>query len=1004
MKNSTLFRCICVIFAIVIYCCPLKGQLYNFRSYSLDEGLSQSEVNCLYEDSRGYLWIGTAGGGICRFDGKDIIAYEEQDALCGQIVSSISEDASRFIVVGGQNGRLCRFNGKKFSPIPLINSNLNNSIKFTVNDEKNNTVIVRDNQVLVLTGTKIQQLPIQGDPIGDFVVNCVKKDSRNTIWIGTNKGLLVLKNEILVKINNVDFINQSTITSLAEDMDGTIWAVEDYTTFYKINIIDQSHYQVKVKKIDTIALPNGTLISDILFDKKQQLWIATKNKGVFKFSTISMTHFNQSNGFPVDNVNNVFEDKSGNVWFGTKGGGLVKFVNQAFTYFNNVAGLKENDVFSMIADKKGSIWIGTSSHGIYKYDGTTVTNITTASKVGDVEIRSMYCDKKGNVWIGTTKGIIKYDGSFHPIVASGCENIRVISEDQIGNIWIGTKGNGVFIYNGTSFKQLTEKEGLSNQNVYSFVQEKNGTIWLGTGGGISIYNNGKIIKQYGVTDGLCNSYTGSMVIDKFGKIWIGTDNCVVIFDGKKFNTVTTKDGLASGIIYLINKDNNGNIWVGTNKGLDEITLTKNGAIESIRNYGKDEGLKGIECNSRATTIDKNGHLWFGTVKGVIKFDPKENYRNKAELPLIHITDIRLFYHPVDWKKYSDTLTYWYNLPVNLILAHNENHLTFDFSAINKSLPENIKYSFKLNDFDNDWSPYAAINSTTYSNLPPGKYKFLVKAKTKTGEESVEPAEFYFSIEAPFWTTWWFITTCLVGFFGILYGQNFYRKRKHQLYLEELENIIKERTIEIIKQRDENVILLKEVHHRVKNNLQIISSLINIQSEYVVDPKAIELFREICNRIRTISLVHEKLYKSTDYGHINVKEYINMLVENLIDTFSINKNIKLKMDLEVQHFNLNTIIPLGLLLNEVISNAFKYAFKEIENGVIEIELRKSAITSEYTLVIGDNGKGYDQKLLNSENPTLGLELIKILSMQLNGTIEKLEKPGTYYKLRFTPIKD
>ncbi|HEY0031397.1 MAG TPA: two-component regulator propeller domain-containing protein, partial [Bacteroidia bacterium] len=671
---------------------------------------------------------------------------------------------------------------------------------------------------------------------------------------------------------------------------------------------------------------------------------------------------------------------------------------------DNLEGLREKDIFSICSDKKGGIWVGTSMHGTYRYDGKTVSNITKSSGIADAEVRCIYSDSKENVWIGTSKGLIKYDGTYHSLKHPGCENIRAIFEDKTGTIWIGTKGNKAFRYDGKKFSQVTSAEGLLNDNVYSFIQDKNGKIWLGTGGGVFVYSDGKINKHYGIEEGLCNTYAGSMIIDKFGTIWVGTDNCVAYFDGNSFKSISTKEGLTSGTVYLINSDNYGNIWVGTNKGLDKIALNEKGEIESIRNYGKDEGFRGIECNSRATCIDQNGCLWFGTIKGAIKFDPKEELIDKPEKPLLHLTSIKLFYDTVDWTKFSDTLSEWYKLPVNLKLAHNKNHLTFMFSAISKTFPENIKYSFKLEGFDAEWSPFDKLNSTTYSNLPPGKYRFLVKARSKAGITSDETTSFDFEIKTPFWTTWWFIIICIVGLSGAIYLYNEYRKKKHELYLERLESIIKNRTAEIIKQRDENEILLKEVHHRVKNNLQIINSLINIQADYVNDPKASELFREIRNRIRTISLVHEKLYKSTDYGNINVKEYIHMLVENLIETYSINKFIKLQLDLEVQHFNLNTIIPLGLLLNEVISNSFKYAFDEIDNGKIEIALHKSALSDEYTIIIGDNGKGYDRSLLSSENSTLGLELIKILANQLNGTIERIEKPGTYYILKFRPLKD
>ncbi len=991
---------------LLLFSLSAKSQLFNFRNYSLEDGLSQSEINCIYEDSRGYLWIGTAGGGLCRFDGKEFKTYEEKDGLCGQIITSVSEDNNHALIIGNQNGGLCHFNGHNFSSEKewAKSKFAGGNIKFIVVDDNQNTIIGKDNQLVKYDGKQFEVLPIKSDTLKSFSVNCYKKDSRNILWIGTNRGLLVLKNETLLRVTDMEYINSSNITALSEDIDGNIWAIADFKNIYKIKIVGPSHYQVKASKIDSIPVPTDAKINAIHFDQKNQFWIATQNKGVYKFTSNQLANFNQTNGMSVDNASNIFEDKSGNLWFGTSGGGLVKFTNQAFTYYENLEGFREKDIFAICADKKGNIWVGTSLHGIYKYDGNSVTNISKSANITDSEARFIYCDSKGIIWIGTTKGLTKYDGTFHPMNIPKCENVRAIFEDKKGNLWIGTRGNYAFIYDGKTVKPYGEKEGLGNPNVYSFVEDKYGKIWIGTGGGVFTGTSEKITKTYGGADGLCNSYAGSMVIDKFGTIWVGTDDCVARFDGGKFFSITTKEGLASGTVYLLNIDNYGNIWVGTNKGLDKIILNEKGEISFIRNYGKDEGFKGIECNSRATCIDLEGCLWFGTIKGAIKFDPKEELIKKPEVPSLNITKIKLFYDNVDWTTYSDTLTEWYKLPLNLVLAHNENHITFDFIAMAKTLPENLRYSFKLEGFDTEWSPYDELNSTTYSNLPPGKYKFMVTAETRAGIETLKAQEFSFEITKPFWTTWWFIIICIIGISAALYGYNEYRKHKHELYLERLEKIIEQRTAEIIKQRDENEILLKEVHHRVKNNLQIINSLINIQSDYVNDPKAAELFREIRNRIRTISLVHEKLYKSTDYGNINVKEYLNMLVENLIETYSIDKEIKLKLDLEIEHFNLNTIIPLGLLLNEIISNSFKYAFKDIENGQIEIALQKAGSSGEYSMIIGDNGKGYDAKLLAGNNSTLGLELIKILSSQLNGTIDRIDKPGTYYLLKFKPLKD
>lgn len=946
--------------------------------------------------------MGTSGGGINRFDGNSFKVYEQKDGLCSQIITAVTEDSKGNLWIGGQDGSMCIFNGKEFTQLAEGEKKYLavGKINFMSVDDNNNMVIGKDNGLFIHNGKHLEKLNITGDTLKYYHINCFKKDSRNITWIGTNKGMLVLKNKSLIRISDPELSGDVNITAISEDVFGNLWAIKDQKEFYLIKIVGPSHYQVKALKIETIKLPEGTEIESIHFDNRNQLWIATANKGIFKSGETSLTQFDQKSGLAVENIKNIFEDASGNLWFGTSGGGLIRFTNQAFAYFDNLAGFNSPDIFTINSDKENNIWIGTQLHGIYKYDGKTAVKINQA--VND-EVRCIYTDKKGTIWMGSTTGIQQYiGGSFKPFNANNPElkNIRALFEDSKNNIWIGTRGHGIFIYEANgNLKKLND----SYENGYSFVEDKKGTIYVGTGGGIFVYKDKKLIHHYGNADGICNSYAGSMVLDKYGNLWVGTDNCVAKFDGTKFTSYGVNEGLASGTVYLINADTLGNVWVGTNKGLDRISLNSKGEIESIHNYGKAEGFRGIECNSRSTCIDKTGCLWFGTIKGAIKFNPHEDINTIKELPITQITSIKLFYENVNWKEYSDSISTWFDVPYDAIIPYNKNQITFEFAGISKTFSDNIKYSFMLEGFDKDWSPADDNHSASYSNLPAGRYTFKVKAINKSGFWSSNNAEFTFTVKAPFWKSWWFILLLLAGITLIVYSYNLYRKRKHELYKERLEKIIRERTSEIIKQRDENEILLKEVHHRVKNNLQIINSLINIQSDYVSDPKSQDLFKEIRNRIRTISLVHEKLYKSQDYANINVKEYINMLVENLIDTYNFDKKIDLKIDLQVQYFNLNTIIPLGLLLNEVISNSFKYAFNNSNEGIIEISLLKVSEDS-YDLLIGDNGTGFNKDPFTEESTTLGLELVKILSDQLNGTIEKLPRKGTYYKLNFRPLKD
>jgi two-component sensor histidine kinase/ligand-binding sensor domain-containing protein len=943
--------------------------------------------------------MGTSGGGLNRFDGRSFKVYEQKDGVCSQIISALGEDKKGNLWIGSQQGSLCMFNGKSFTKITDPDSaNSKGKIIFISIDDNEDLIVGKENGLFVYKGKVLEQLKSTSDPVKDYTVNCYKKDSRNITWIGTSKGVLVLKNKSLIRIDDPFLNGNINITSITEDINGNLWVIKDRTEFFHIKIIGPSHYQVRTSKIDSINVPENTIISAVHFDKRNQLWIASVNKGIVKISGNSFVQFDQRSGLSVETIKNIYEDKSGNLWFGTSGGGLIRFTNQAFAYFDNQDGFNSPDIFAINADQKNNIWIGTQLHGIYKFDGKSIVKMPSFQ---DDEVRCIYTDKKGTVWFGSTSGIRIYNGNsfteFKP--TKELKNIRGIFEDSKGTIWIGTKGSGVYTYDGETLRKLED----AYDNAYTFTEDAKGNIWIGTGAGVYIYKDGKKINYYSTKEGLCNSYAGSIVKDKFGNIWVGTDNCVARFDGNKFTSYGVENGLTSGTVYLINADTIGNVWVGTNKGLDKIILNDKGEILSIRNYGKAEGFKGIECNSRATCTDKKGNLWFGTIKGAIKFDPHEDVNLSKEIPITHITSIKLFYDEVDWTKYSDSISAWFNVPVNAELPYNKNQITFEFDGISKTFPESIKYSFMLEGFDNDWTPANDNRTASYSNLPPGQYTFKVKAVNKRGLWSANEGSFTFTIKTPFWKSWWFILLSLTAICILIYFYNIYRKRTHELYKERLEKIIRERTSEIIKQRDEKEILLKEVHHRVKNNLQIINSLINIQSDYVNDAKSIELFKEIRNRIRTISLVHEKLYKSEDYSNINVKEYIHMLVQNLIETYNFDKNIQLKIDLKIEYFNLNTIIPLGLLLNEIISNSFKYAFNNTNEGLIEIRLEKIQ-DEKYLLTIGDNGPGFDRDPFSTESSTLGLELVRILSEQLNGKIIKLKQPGAYYQLEFKTLKD
>ena len=576
-------------------------------------------------------------------------------------------------------------------------------------------------------------------------------------------------------------------------------------------------------------------------------------------------------------------------------------------------------------------------------------------------------------------------------------NTKSLLLDNLGNLWIGTNGSGLSRYNYSSFENFTMEDGISHNYIHSLFEDSKGNIWIGTGNGVTKYANEKFT-NYSNAKGFCNSYIGSIAEDKFGKIWFGTDRCAVRYDGFDFKPITIEDGLSSGVIYLMHGDKKGNLWIGTNNGIDRIKFDSYGQINRIKNYKSKQGFKGVECNSRAIFEDNKNNLWIGTVKGLIKYNPTHDKTNVFE-PLININNLKLFFEDVNWLNYSKKLNKWNNLPTQLELDHDENHLTFEFSAINLTFPEEVQYRFKLTPFDKHWFSSTEKKSATYSNLAPGEYTFEVRAGNEDRVWNHEPASYSFTISSPWWKKWWVILAfALIVFYSIFRISSF--KEKQQLKIsKELEDKVLERTALIESQRDEKEILLKEIHHRVKNNMQVIISLLSIQSGYTKDENSLALFEEARNRIRTMALIHEKMYQTGDLAHIDFQDYIMALTNDLIDTYSINCDIFLDIKIERVKFSIDTLIPLGLLLNEIISNALKYGFSKTEKGKVTIHLSRDENKKMHRMIVGDNGSGMAMGTLEKEEGSLGMELLKIFVNQLDGSIERLDKKGTYFEIKF-----
>jgi ligand-binding sensor domain-containing protein/two-component sensor histidine kinase len=974
----------------------LSSQTYHFTAISVEHGLSQSQVNCIMEDSRGFLWIGTAGGGINEYDGNTFKVYDEKDGLAGNIVNTIEEDHNGNIWVGSTWGGLSIFDGKKFRVLTKDDGLRESGGVISICRAKNNQMLVAfDHGIDILEGKSISEF--HSEIFANHKIYKLFRDKSGNIWILTDKSLFIYNGYSLVDLNSA-FDIHFPFSSIAQDKNGNIWLGSYGNGLY---ILSKAHND---KYILTPYTKNEQLnqisAQSILIDKENNLWLGTNDFGIVKYDYKTITFINQANGFPNNNILAFCEDHYGNIWFGTNGSGLIKYFPCPFSYFDNIEGFKRADVFSILCDKDGAVWAASQSLGLYRLYNNELECFDETKGILSRSIRALAQDKNGKIWIGTKNGLNYIDkGKVYKLdLPTTKKYVRTLLCDAQNNLWISVYGEGLLKFDGSSFRLYTQKDGLNHDFIHSLFQDKKGNIWIGTGNGINRMKDG-LIEDFVLGTNLCNKYIGSITEDSFGNVWFGTDRCLIRYNGQEFSSFNISDALTSNTIYLLTSDKKGRVYVGTNKGIDKMTIQPNGDILEIKNYGISEGFKGLECNSRCVSVDTAGNIFFGTIKGVIKYLPA-NDKAEDHRTSIHLTNIRLFpYDKTDWAGYSDNLTNWFKLPTDLVLPYSENNISFDFTGINLFHPEKVKYRVFLEGFDGDWIDNTTKNAT-YTNLPAGRYTMKVMAYTDDINKA-SYTQFAFEIRQAFWKTWWFIILMLFLLAASVYIFMKFRTRRIQLSNEKLESLIELRTREITKQKLEIETLYKEVHHRVKNNLQVINSIINLQSSYITDENTLAIFKECQNRVYTMAVLHEKLYSAKDLTNNKLGPYIERIVEYLAYVYKNNLEIKTEIDINVSQIGLDTTIPIGLLINEIVSNSFKYAFDEsIKNKTILIRIEQIE-PKKYRMLAGDNGKGFEERK-DEGTVSFGLELINILVDQLNGTIRKLPEQGTLYEVIFFNI--
>jgi len=793
------------------------AQNLKFKHIGVEDGLSNSTIECIFQDYRGFLWFGTRDG-LNKYDGNQITVFKHTKSagsLSDNFIKCIFEDKNNTLWIGTSDG-LNQFNSEK-----------NNFITYKAKDKKSDNSItsILETDKGLWIGTNEGGLNFVDKKTNSFSpfrykttltkspqndVNDLYGDESGNIWMGTNSGVQVLN----LKTNEsrpISGLEKFSIRAIEISADGVIWFATEERGMIRFDPKTKGIkiYQHKETTRNSIG---SDLVRAIAFDHRNKVWVGGINGGLDYFdpATEVFSHYQNEPGnassLSQRTVSALFIDKQHNVWIGTHRGGVNLYSPQSEKFKlvqqeSNKNSLSYNDVRAFCEDKRGNILIGTDGGGLDTYNRSAKTFVHhrydpfNAKSIGADAVLDITQTKDGTVYVGTWAGglnLMNSDGSFTRYnrsaspTAISSDYVQKTFEDSDNNIWIGTYYGGLNSFNPQTktFKRIIEGKGgtkLIGNNIVSINEDQHRNLWIGTDdGGLNRYNRTTgIFTHYFLGEGKQPDLR-VIFFDSKGNLWTGQAG-LYRFDSKKnkFYLYTNKAGLGSEFIKGMTEDAKGNFWISTSKGLTQF----NPQTLAFKKYNTGDGLQGSEFEANAYMKARDGEMFFGGINGFNSFFPEEIKTNPFAPP-VYITEFQIFNQKISPDTEGSVLENDISYTRKIELDYDQATISFRFAGLNYVSNENNNYAYKLDGEDKDWINAGNVKQAFYTNLDPGTYTFRVKASNNDHVWNNEGTSVTVVISSPFWATWWFRVGAMALVVYIAYAMLSFRRRLEIRKIEE----------------------------------------------------------------------------------------------------------------------------------------------------------------------------------------------------------------------------
>jgi two-component sensor histidine kinase/ligand-binding sensor domain-containing protein len=987
-----------VIFVVSIFLLKptiILSQQYNFKTFSVKEGLTQSEVNILFQDSLNYIWAGT-NGGLSRFDGKFFKTFTQEDGLPSDKISSISNKDGGGLWIGTKKGLASLENGK----ITAFRNELLSGLNILSINEIRDTLWIGTREKGLFQYANDQVWPVPFKTYDNHKnVSSIKVAKNGDVLVSVIHGKAYRYRGGKFSQLNTDF---HSVYEIYEDDKGPIW-LSTYQGIAKISKDSTTYY-----RFTELLNKKFNWVNSIKRGPNNMLWIATEEGGIARFDGENFQFFDLSNGFCGNTVKDILVDHEENIWFATAGNGLCRWSNSPFTLYSK--GLEDTKITYTGKDSSGNLWAASRSGEISKWQNKKFTAQNKLKPKPKEVVWDIEWLDKGNYYIATNHHLIEttsdqkrlYTREVYPFEDAVFKDIN--RSEELG-LWV-TGDHRIYRLFEDSIQSFKGEEYYSNFQ-FTFI-DKDGVVWAATGDNGLFLKDGNQFKKSNLIPELTKAEITGMAQDPLDNIWISTYGSGLVSynpNSNSYKIFTKADGLSTNNLVSLTIANKNELWLGTTAGASLLQLNNylKDQVALFTNYDSASGFPSDECTPGAIFSDED-QVWFGTIDGVVNYNPLKVKAKK--LPQPYFTSLELL-NTLNKKEKNIDISFSKASLSNINFPHDQNNFSVEFSAIHYSEPEKVQYRYKLvNREGGKWSPPFQNNKLFFTNLQPNKYALFVQAGIVGQGWNPQPIKMNFKVESPFWKSTGFILgiTMLLIFIILFYIK--IRQRKYRRQAAKLERIVAKRTKKIQKQNSllekqniEKETLIKEIHHRVKNNLQMTSSLLSLQSRKITETRVQEIFKEAQTRIKSMSFVHQKLYEAENLSEINFSSYLNELATDIQEGYKTpNENIDLSINSEEINLPVNVAIPLGLIVNELVVNAFKYAFSYRKQGTIYIDFRRASPT-QVILIVRDNGSGLEDLNVVDRSSGLGFQLVNLFTKQLEGDFKWNNEEGAFFQIRF-----